>query len=62
VTVPKYFVQSTKDEFGPRADLTQFFQTVPEPKQLEWIEAGDHFFQGALDSLEAVIERIGAMR
>ena len=62
VGVPKYFVQSTSDEFGPHADLTQFFETVPEPKELAWIPAGNHFFQGGMDAFEAAIERIGARR
>jgi len=62
VRVPKYFVQSTQDEFGPRPQFEQFFASVPEPKHLEWIEAGDHFFQHALDEFEQVIERIGRAR
>ena len=62
IKVTKYFVQSTNDEFGPRADLTRIFESVPEPKELEWIPAGDHFFQGALDAFEAAIERLGARR
>ncbi len=62
VHVPKYFVQSTQDEFGPRTELTQFFETVPEPKQLNWVAAGDHFFRDGLDEFEAVIERIGRNR
>jgi alpha/beta superfamily hydrolase len=62
VRIPKYFVQSTHDEFGPRPQFEQFFAAVPEPKHLDWIEAGDHFFQHALDEFEQVIERIGRAR
>ena len=62
VQATKYFVQSTNDEFGPRAELTEFFQTVPEPKQLDWVSAADHFFRDALDEFETVIERIGRGR
>jgi uncharacterized protein len=62
INVPKYFVQSTNDEFGPRVDLTRFFENLPEPKELDWILAGNHFFQGALDEFEAVIQRIGLAR
>ncbi|HEY7302491.1 MAG TPA: alpha/beta fold hydrolase [Bryobacteraceae bacterium] len=62
VHVPKYFVQSTNDEFGPAADLTEFFKTLPEPKHLNWVPAEDHFFRDALDAYEAVIERIGHER
>jgi len=62
VHVPKYFVQSTNDEFGPAADLTDFFNTLPEPKHLDWVPAEDHFFRNALDAYESVIERIGRDR
>ena len=62
VRVPKYFVQSTQDAFGPAPDLTRFFDTLPEPKQLEWIEANDHFFRDSLDAFETTIERIGRKR
>lgn len=58
VRVPKYFVQSTNDEFGPREEFNEFFRSVPEPKHLDWVEAEDHFFRDGLDAFEAVIERI----
>ncbi len=62
VHIPKYFVQSTNDEFGPTADLTDFFKTLPEPKHLDWVPAEDHFFRDALEAFENVIERIGWLR
>jgi uncharacterized protein len=62
VHVPKYFVQSTHDEFGPRPELQEFFESLPEPKHLEWVEASDHFFADALDSFEAIVEGIGQAR
>ncbi|MGH9619256.1 MAG: alpha/beta hydrolase [Bryobacteraceae bacterium] len=62
VRVSKFFVQSTNDEFGPRAPFQTFFDSVPEPKSLDWIEAGDHFFKDALDEFERAIERIGNTR
>ena len=62
VRVPKYFVQSTNDQYGPRPDFLPFYESVPEPKQLDWVEAADHFFAGALDQFEAVLERIGRSR
>jgi uncharacterized protein len=49
---PKLFIQSTQDEFGPRFELEALFETLPEPKRLEWVEANDHFFAGALEELE----------
>ena len=59
---PKYFVQSTHDEYGPREEFTEFYQSLPEAKHLDWVEAIDHFFRDSLDAYEAVIERIGRTR
>jgi uncharacterized protein len=59
VAIPKYFIHSTHDEFGPKEDFQRFYDTVPEPKHLDWVEASDHFFRDALDPFEAVVERIG---
>jgi alpha/beta superfamily hydrolase len=53
--VPKMFVHSTVDEFGPKDALTAAFEGFGQPKLLEFIEAGDHFFAGALDQLENAI-------
>lgn len=57
-TVPKYFVQSTVDEHGPKHELQAAFEWFAEPKRIEFIEAGDHFFAGALDRLEDAIQAI----
>ncbi len=62
VAVPKYFVQSTQDAFGPRAELEALYASLPEPKELNWVKASDHFFAGALDEFEGVVERIGRER
>ena len=53
--IPKYFVHSTVDEFGPRQALQAAFETFAEPKRLEFIEARDHFFAGSLEKLEDAI-------
>ncbi len=62
VRVPKHFVQSTNDEFGPRPQFTAFFDSLPEPKSLDWVPGADHFFKDALDAYEAVIVRLGQSR
>lgn len=59
VRIPKFFIQSKHDAFGPQAELTAFFASLPEPKELRWIDAADHFFAGNLDGLEAAIVEIG---
>ena len=59
-SVPKFFVQSTHDEFGPRAEMEMLFAKFAPPKELVWIEASDHFFAGALDQLERTVLDFGA--
>jgi alpha/beta superfamily hydrolase len=54
-SIPKYFIQSTVDEHGPKEALEQLFQQFAQPKSLQFIDAGDHFFAGALDRLEAEV-------
>ena len=51
-SVPKIFIQSTVDQYGPRPELEAMFETFAEPKQLHFIEAADHFFVGGLEALE----------
>ncbi len=57
-TVPKIFIQSTEDEFGPREALNLLFQNFAEPKRLIYIPATDHFFAGSLEELEAAVAAI----
>jgi len=57
--VPRVFVQSTHDEFGPLAEWMPMVEAVPEPKKIVLVEASDHFFAGALDQLEQVIAAEG---
>jgi len=52
---PKLFISGTRDQYGPRAQLQKIFDAVPEPKQVAWIEGGDHFFEGKLDQVRAAI-------
>ena len=59
VAIPKYFVHSVQDEFGPAAELSALYDTLPPPKHLRWIEGEDHFFKGALDLFEAAIAEVG---
>ena len=54
-TIPKIFIQSTHDEFGPRPALEALYAGLPDPKQIHWVEAADHFFAGALDRLEETV-------
>ncbi|MBE7544567.1 MAG: alpha/beta fold hydrolase [Bryobacteraceae bacterium] len=60
VTVPRIFVHSTMDEFGPRKDLQSLYNQLWEPKQLHWIDAEDHFFGGSLDAFELKVAEVAA--
>lgn len=58
--VPRLFIQSTHDQYGPRAELEALVARLPEPRRLTWIEARDHFFAGGLDALEEAVRRMAA--
>jgi uncharacterized protein len=58
-TVPRIFIQSTRDQFGPVDELQPLVDALPEPKQMIWIDAQDHFFAGALEQLEESVVQLG---
>ena len=58
--VPKYFIQSTNDEHGPKPELEALYADFAEPKEIHWIAAEDHFFRDALDALEDSIYQLSA--
>lgn len=55
---PKIFIQSTRDEHGPRPEMEAIYAKAAEPKQIHWIESADHFFADALDRLEETVFRL----
>lgn len=61
IRIPKIFVHSTNDEHGPRLDMEAFFAGLPEPKQLFWVEAVDHFFADNLEEFERTVAGIGPL-
>lgn len=56
ITKSKLWVQGTRDEFGPRAQVESLFSSFPDPKRLHWIEGADHFFVGKLPELQSAIQ------
>jgi alpha/beta superfamily hydrolase len=56
--VPRVFIVSTHDEFCPIVAMQEHYAALPEPKQLIWVEASDHFFGDALDNLEEAVLRV----
>ncbi|MCX6630778.1 MAG: alpha/beta hydrolase [Candidatus Solibacter sp.] len=55
---PKIFIQSTSDQYGPRAEIEEMYERCAAPKQLHWIGAEDHFFAGALEELEETVRNV----
>jgi uncharacterized protein len=53
---PKLLVSGARDQFGPRKQLEQLIESLPDPKKLVLIEGADHFFEGRLRELREVIE------
>lgn len=52
---PKFFIQGTNDEFGSVEHLNALLLTLPEPKEVIYIEGADHFFTGKLGELQTAI-------
>jgi len=52
---PKLIIQGTKDELAPYALASQWFEQVPAPKSLVAVQGAEHFFQGHLDEIQAII-------
>ena len=61
ITIPKVFIHSTNDEHGPRPDFEAFFETLPEPKEVKWIESKDHFFVDNLEAFEEAVVLTGPL-
>jgi alpha/beta superfamily hydrolase len=57
--IPRVFLHSTHDEFGPREQMAALYARLWEPKRIVWIEARDHFFDGALDEFESAVRALG---
>lgn len=53
--VPRIFIQSSHDQFGPREPMESYFAGLKGPKELIWVEAEDHFFAAALDQFEEAV-------
>ena len=58
---PRIFIHSTRDQYGPRPQLQALYDRLWGPKQLIWIDAADHFFNGALDQFESAVSTLGPL-
>ena len=52
---PKLIIQGTNDELAPYDLAVTWFEQVSAPKSLVAVEGADHFFQGRLEEVQAII-------
>ncbi len=56
---PTFIVHGEDDELISAKDIRQFYSTLPEPKELTWIEHANHLFEGKTslvgDAVEALL-------
>jgi alpha/beta superfamily hydrolase len=52
---PKLFVQGTTDDICNPRVLQELYPSIPEPKQLVWLEGAGHFFEQHFSGLKAAI-------
>ncbi len=57
VRKPKLILQGTRDQYGSVAEVTEFYASLAEPKQIHWVEGADHFFAGKLDEVQEVLSK-----
>ena len=56
--VPRTFIHSTNDEFGPKEELAAVVAELDGPPALVFIESRDHFFVDALDAFESAVMKV----
>src|SRR6266566_7218682 len=52
---PKLIIHGTQDELAPYEQTLQWFEQLPAPKSMVAVRGADHFFQGHLEEVQAVI-------
>lgn len=52
---PKLFIHGTRDELASYELAAQWFEQVPAPKSFMTVDGTDHFFQGRLEEVQAMI-------
>lgn len=52
---PKLIIQGTEDELAPYKETAKGFEQLSAPKSLVAVQGADHFFQGRLDEVQAII-------
>jgi uncharacterized protein len=52
---PKLLIHGTEDQYCDPEELQKDFGLMDDPKQLFWVQGGDHFFTGKLIELEQLL-------
>jgi alpha/beta superfamily hydrolase len=53
---PKFFISGSHDQYAPRQELERLIESIPQPRRLQIIENGDHFFEGKLSEMRSGLE------
>lgn len=53
---PKVILQSALDQYGSRQQTEELYEKLQEPKEIAFIEAPDHFFEGHLPEMGRALE------
>jgi len=54
---PKLFLSGALDQYSPRESLEAMVQSLPGPTELALVEGADHFFEGHLPEMQAIVRR-----
>jgi uncharacterized protein len=54
---PKLILQSAHDQYGSRERTEALYEKLPKPKEIAFIEAPDHFFEGHLPEMGRALEK-----
>jgi alpha/beta superfamily hydrolase len=52
---PKLLISGSRDQFSTQESLRQAYELAAGPKQLVFVEGGDHFFEGHLSEMQSAI-------
>jgi hypothetical protein len=55
VVKPKLIIQGTRDQYGSVENVTEFFASLSEPKEIRWVDGADHFFTARLNEVQEVL-------
>lgn len=55
---PTFIVHGEDDELIPAQDVRKFYASLPEPKELTWIEHANHLFEGKTSLVGDAVEEL----